>query len=369
MKAIKILLSTTLVLALGACGNKDNGAGSISGTLSNASEITVYFQSISDAGEKTLDSVKTDKDGNFKMANPVKEIDYYVLRTDPSNVVFLILKGGETLTITGDASKLDGTYDVTGSEDSKLIRELRHFEKHLGDSLNEVFNSIKTAAPEHAENTGNSLQEFYTTSMQNFSENFVKENNSSLAALTATKYLDQNKQFGTMQSLGENLTKQYPGNKYVADYTSLLAELSKLPIGSVAPDISLPSPEGKNITLASYKGKIVLVDFWASWCGPCRKDNPFIVSLYNKYKDNGFDIFGVSLDENSDAWKGAIQKDGLAWNQVSDLMRWSSPVAKTYGIDAIPFSVLLDKEGKIIGKGLRGPELESKIREALGINS
>ena len=369
MKLLQLLITATLVFSLAACNNKEKSGGSIHGTLSNGAEVTVYLQAISEAGEKTLDSVVTDKDGKFEMNNPVKEMDYYVFRTDPANVVFLILKGGEDVEITGDAEKLDATYDVKGSEDSKLIRQLRHFEKNLGDSLNKIYADARDLNPAEAPITGNKLQAYYSQSMQNFCEKFISDNKTSLAALSATKYLDQNKNLTLLEELGQNLEKAYPGNKYVSDYKGLLSELHKLPVGSEAPEISLPNPDGKTLSLSSLRGNIVLVDFWASWCGPCRKENPFIVSMYQKYKSQGFTILGVSLDDNSEAWKNAIQKDGLAWNQVSELKKWDSQVAKTYGVDAIPFSVLLDKEGKIIGKGLRGPDLENKIREALGINS
>ncbi|HNQ61614.1 MAG TPA: TlpA disulfide reductase family protein [Bacteroidia bacterium] len=370
MKLFRILLSLAVLFQLSSCDNKkDDSKGAISGTLTNADQIMVYLQSISEQGEKTIDSTKTNEKGEFKMSNPVTELDYYVFRTDPGNVVFLILKGGEKVEITGDAGKLDATYTVTGSEDSKLIHKLRHFESNLGDSLNKIYQNIRSTSPEQAEATGNMLQAYYSSSMRDFCKKFAEENSGSLAALSATKYLDQRENFDIMEKLGENLSKAHPGNKYVIDYMGLLAELRKLPVGSEAPEINLPSPEGKNVSLASLKGKIVLVDFWASWCGPCRKDNPFIVSMYNKYKSKGFDIYGVSLDDNADAWKTAIQKDGLTWNHVSELKKWNSQVAKTYGVDAIPFSVLLDKDGKIIGKGLRGPDLENKIREALGINS
>lgn len=369
MKLFRLLLSFTLLLGIYSCGQKKHEGATIKGALTNASDITVYLQSISEEGEKTLDSAQTNSDGEFEMSNPVNELDYYVFRTDPGNVIFLILQGGENIEISGDADKLDASYDVKGSEDSKLIRALRHFEKNLGDSLNRVYTDARDASPEQAEAIGNNLQAFYQQSMRTFCEKFVSDNNASLAALSATKYLDPSKNLALMETLGQNLEKSFPGNKYVSDYTGLLAELKKLPIGSEAPEITLPSPDGKTLSLSSLRGKITLVDFWASWCGPCRKDNPFIVSIYQKYKSQGFDIFGVSLDDNAEAWKLAIQKDGLVWQQVSELKKWNSQVAKTYGVESIPFSVLLDREGKIIGKGLRGAELEKKVREALGINS
>ena len=131
-----------------------------------------------------------------------------------------------------------------------------------------------------------------------------------------------------------------------------------------APDIVLVSPNGKTVKLSKLKGKMVLIDFWASWCGPCRKENPNVVRLYNQYKAKGFTVFSVSLDQDAEAWKKAIASDGLIWpNHVSDLLGWQTPLVQLYGFEGIPHTVLIDKEGKIIGTGLRGESLEQKLKE------
>lgn len=134
-----------------------------------------------------------------------------------------------------------------------------------------------------------------------------------------------------------------------------------LTVGYPAMNFTLPDINGKNVSLNSYKGKYVLVDFWASWCGPCRGENPAVVAAYQKYKDKGFDILGVSLDQNKDKWKQAIEKDNLTWTHVSDLKGWQCEVAQKYGVTSIPFNVLLDKDGKILAKALRGPALEAEL--------
>lgn len=136
-------------------------------------------------------------------------------------------------------------------------------------------------------------------------------------------------------------------------------------IGAEAPQISLPTPEGDTLRLSDLRGKVVLIDFWASWCGPCRRENPRVKALYETYKDQGFDILGVSLDRSKDSWVKAIAQDGLTWHHVSDLKYWSSQAARTYGVSSIPHTVLVDREGRIVAKKLRGAALEKKVAEML----
>ena len=139
-----------------------------------------------------------------------------------------------------------------------------------------------------------------------------------------------------------------------------------LGIGAIPPEIELPTPEGNMMKLSDLRGKVVLLDFWASWCKPCRMENPNVVKVYNKYKDKGFDILSVSLDRSRDPWLQAIEKDQMTWNHVSDLKFWQSKAAKTYRVSSIPATFLLDKDGRILAKNLRGPALEAKVKEILG---
>nr|MBA3900830.1 TlpA family protein disulfide reductase [Bacteroidota bacterium] len=142
-------------------------------------------------------------------------------------------------------------------------------------------------------------------------------------------------------------------------------ELTQLAIGAQAPEISQRNPEGDIVSLSDLRGKVVLIDFWASWCRPCREENPKIVRLYNRFQDKGFEILGVSLDDNKEAWVNAIRDDQLPWKQVSDLQGRNSIVGAKYQVEGIPHTVLVDREGKIIAKGLRGQALEQKIEEVL----
>jgi peroxiredoxin len=181
--------------------------------------------------------------------------------------------------------------------------------------------------------------------------------------LSAEKYPEENKR------IVERLQKEVPNSSYTKEMTAQYAAVKAVAstaIGAVAPDLSFKNPEGKLLKLSDLRGKVVLLDFWASWCRPCRMENPNVVAAYKKFKDKGFAIYSVSLDQNGDSWKAAIQQDGLIWpDHVSDLKGWQSEPARTYSVQSIPAQFLLDKDGKIIAKNLRGEQLEQKLYELL----
>ena len=183
---------------------------------------------------------------------------------------------------------------------------------------------------------------------------------------------------GLLNGLQQTKSELYPnfGEMYLNEFPeknsfSLMIEqnvkaLRQFAMGSVPPEINLQTPDGKSLALSSMKGQVVMLDFWASWCRPCRAENPNVVKLYNKYHGKGFEVLGVSLDKDKDPWLQAIATDGLTWKHVSDLQGWQSSAARDYSVTSIPMTFLLDKEGKIIGKNLRGPALENKLKEIYG---
>jgi peroxiredoxin len=198
-----------------------------------------------------------------------------------------------------------------------------------------------------------------------FARQFVINNKNSITALAAAESLDPSSDLKLYVDLDKALIELYPDLSYVKSFHARVSQLSKLAIGSEAPQIVLPDTLGNPLELSSFRGKVVLVDFWASWCKPCRFENPNVVRLYEKYKDKGFEIYGVSLDKTKPAWMKAIKQDGLKWPQVSDLGFWNSAAVKLYSIESIPQTYLLDEQGVIIGKGLRGKALEDKIMQVL----
>jgi len=186
-----------------------------------------------------------------------------------------------------------------------------------------------------------------------------------LYALSGTMVAMQSKKHDLYIPFAETFLKYYaPVNPIVAaQVRSQITKAKQFIVGAEAPELAFPTPTGEVLKLSDLRGKVVLVDFWASWCGPCRRENPNVVRLYKKYKDQGFEILGVSLDRKKDKWVGAIEKDGLEWYHISDLKGWQSKAASTYGVSSIPQTVLLDREGKIIARNLRGEVLAKALDE------
>lgn len=365
---VRLLTYTFLFALIVSCTKKEKSI-LIYGRLKNAEKSWISLQKITEKGEVTVDSVLSEGDGSFELKNPATSPDFYVLRANPTNLIFLILKQNERVEINGDAKNLETTYKVRGSKDSELIQQLRNHDRTLSDSLNKLFDAMRANNPEWKDSIGFGLQKVYSNEMESYAQKFIKANLSSLVSLSATKFINQQAELNLMTELRDSLNVAYPDNRYVKDYSTLVLELNKLPTGTASPEIILNTPAGKSLSLSSFRGKVILIDFWASWCMPCRRENPQMVELYKKLKGNNFEIYGVSLDENISAWKNAISKDELLWPQVSDLKRWESSVVKDFKIEAIPYNILIDRKGNIIEKGIRIEDLEFKIKEALAKNS
>lgn len=371
----KILISLSVILLLSFCdGNKKNSSFQLKGTLSDSKAETLYLEKLGSAKQVIIDSVILDENGNFEFTNYTPKIGFYRIKTNDKNFAMLVLDSADKVTITGSVKDLSNTFKVEGSPETTIFIEYNNLSKSRDiklDSLNKAFQLLMETNKMDSKRM-DSLSAIFETpynSIINQSNilmvDKISKNTNMYSSIMAIQALDPDKYSDLYKSLDAGLSKKFPNDKNVIMFHEVVERMLSTNIGQFAPEISLPSPDGKEIALSSLKGKLVLIDFWASWCGPCRKEMPNVVKIYSKFKNKGFEIYGVSLDQDKEKWMEAITKDGINWPQVSDLKYWDNVAAKIYNVQGIPYTVLIDKDGKIIAKNLRGQELEKKIAEVL----
>ncbi len=309
-----------------------------------------------------------DEKGHLTISAPLSEYGFYRVNLDKGKEVFFIVAGpDDKITFTSSMGNLLRAMKVEGSD----LNEKQLRIKYVNDSIKAVLSAIEKEHKILSASSGNEasmrdLAEKYTR-IQNervaMLKKYLEENRSSLTVLFFTDEVKLENEPELYDRIVEALTAKYPENYFVKDLRHKVMLEKSTRIGSIAPDIALPNPDGDTIRLSSLRGKIVLLDFWAAWCGPCRRENPNVVRLYNQYKDKGFEIYGVSLDRDRASWLRGIQEDKLTWILVSDLKYWSSGAARLYGVTSIPHAILLDREGRIIAKKIRSHDLERLLQE------
>jgi thiol-disulfide isomerase/thioredoxin len=341
----------------------------ISGHITDKGAYTkIYLDTLNGQNPWIFASAAIDNDGSFKIVAPISSTDIFRLRLDDKNYMMLILTPGETISLKTSGPKLGGNAQIEGSFHTQLLYSTMNnsqlFESRKA-ALNQQYNEIQSSAKRDSLASVIISQFHANDSLQKVGIIAQMEKYpASLAWIFFQDKLDMTNDFVIIDKTDAATFKAYPENAFVQQHHQQVEVERKTAIGASAPDISLTDPDGKIRKLSSLKGKVVLIDFWASWCGPCRKENPNVVAMYGKYHDKGFEIYSVSLDKERNSWLAAIAKDNLTWpNHVSDLKYWKSEGAATYGVTAIPFTVLVDKKGKIVAKKLRGEELENKVKE------
>jgi len=374
MKQLNVLVLVSALFAF-SCSDKNNGGSfEFKGKLNGSKGETIYFEKLSGTQPVVLDSTVLDENGEFEFTSYTPKIGFYRVKFNNQNFALLVLDSSDKVMLTADAADLGNTYKVEGSPETKVFLEFNSLSKARDlrlDSLNKVFQSTMEQYKMDSKRMDSlsGLFEAPYNSIVDYANvaivEKIKQNTDKYSSMIAIQALEPDKYAEVYKALDAGLSKRYPNERSVMMFHDVVNKMLATAIGQPAPEILLPSPDGSQIALSSFRGKIVLIDFWASWCGPCRKEMPNVVKAYAKFKDKGFEIFGVSLDQDRDRWVEAIAKDGITWPQVSDLKYWESAPARLYNVQSIPYTVLLDKEGKILDKNLRGDALEKRLDELL----
>jgi peroxiredoxin len=369
----KILLAGLVVL-LASCESENEGY-QISGTVQNAEDGQKII--VSEINETNTQAIHIDtvtlQDGRFELDLPEKEkptISFLTVEGTRGNVVYIADNTPIEFTIYPDSIY---TSNIKGGEDNEVLTAYMENVRKIGRQMGDHRNSMREAMMNRDSAAIGELQAFQE---QVFEEDkkakteIINENPGSIVSVMILQDMLNSSAYSSseLMELYEGLNPEVKETSLAKMVKTNLDKMSKTDIGSKAPVFSAPNPEGEEISLNEALGKVTLVDFWASWCKPCRVENPNIVEVYKKYHDQGFNIIQVSLDRpgQKEKWIQAIEDDNLGdWKHVSNLMFWQDPVAVEYGVRAIPAAFLLDEEGKIIAKDLRGEALGEKVGEVL----
>jgi thiol-disulfide isomerase/thioredoxin len=384
---IKIIFGSVLLLSGMVACSGGGSKGSITGTVTGGEGETIYLvRQVNNKAVRT-DSSVVGPDAQFTLT-PAQalSLDFYTLQIGNDNLM-LVTDSTESPVISTTRADFRKNAKVSGSEGSQGIQDLNVSLEPLAKKRDELLAKSKDfSLTNEAKATIKSQLADLNKEASASIKNWIESNTSNPASLAVLRMLDPKVETALYKDV---MTKLKSKVGETSLYKSILADLNRteqnaktpslenpaagqagaITIGAIAPDIAQKDLDGNMRKLSDLKGKVVLIDFWASWCGPCRKENPFVVAMYKKYNKKGFEVFSVSLDNAQDRWAQAIQQDGLVWpNHVSDLKGWQSQPAADYGVRSIPFPVLIDKQGKIValGSDCRGVGLEAQIKQLLG---
>lgn len=384
--AKKISYFVLLIAVILVSCSKNENQFTISGVITHAEGDTIYLEELHTSSLKPLGKVKINKKGEFKFEGQTSIPTYYLLKLDERNFITLLVDSAENVVVSADAANFHREYSVSGSTGSEQVHMLDSKLKQTQNKLDslQALNDLYEGNPDYDAVRPKWAAEYdrIVEEQIEFSTNFVRENPFSMASVLALyqKFKPQDRNYivrdlQLMKTAASALNSIYPQSEQVqALYNNTLqfvrqeqADRMKKFIqeqGENSPDIVLPDPDGNEVSLSSLRGKVVLVHFWSAVDRGSRIQNPVLVELYKKYKNKGFEIYQVSIDQNRAEWVDAIDNDKLSWINVGD-MQGSVLATRIYNIQSVPSNYLLDKDGSIAAKNLQGPGLEKAVANLL----
>ncbi|MGM9475848.1 redoxin domain-containing protein [Pedobacter sp. GSP4] len=369
MRIKQLSIIVLIAMAFTACKPKDSFT--IDGTFKNpGTEKKVFLYGMQSSNMVAIDSTNLSEKGEFKFVRKTPSVDFF--RVSVGNHEFmLIAKNGDEIKLEADLADKTMAYKISGANEVDKLSELNAIRNNFAKQAEKLQAELEAKVEKQPQDRSAILEslrpqyESYINQLNSQIIKFAKDNKGTLASFYAMNTLSPQEFESELVKFADEVKEEIKGNATVDTFVKQMALLKAVQVGQIAPEFTINTSDGKPVSLASYKGKYVLVDFWASWCQPCRQENPNVVKVYNKYKTKNFDIIGISLDTDKAAWLGAVKADGLMWTHVSELKDFNGETVRKYQVQAIPTSYLIDPTGKIAAKNLRGDELDAFLAKTL----
>jgi peroxiredoxin len=370
LNEMKNLVVALLVIFAVACKPQKQESFVIHGTIKGLTQKMAYLERYKDGNWEKIDSSLIDTlKGKFELKGKLESPELLYINFGKGQSVRLFVENAQ-IEVKGDSiqnvkktgSKSQNEFQTYIDKSDSINKDLNELNKKYSDARK----AGDTVTMKKLDEQFDKLSDDVEKKDREFSKNFVKQNKASFVSpFILWSRLSYEMEVGEMDSLVKGFDTTLNKSGYVKLLNERIEILKKVAVGKPAPDFTMNDTLGNPVKLSSLFGKYLLIDFWASWCGPCRRENPNVVAAFKEYNKKGFDILGVSLDRDKGKWTTAIKKDKLTWHHVSDLQYWNNEAAKQYGIRSIPSNLLLDQKGVIIAKNLRGEDLTKKLKDLL----